>query len=71
MRTVALDLGVQKTAYCEVSGGHVIKRATVSDVESLRCLLGPEQAAARVGSKRAAKHGTCTICSSGGATMYF
>lgn len=48
MRNVALDLGVQKTAYCEVSGGQVIKRATVSDVESLRCLLGPEQAAARV-----------------------
>lgn len=48
MRKVALDLGGKKTTYSEVAGGEVIQRATVSAVESLRSLLGPEQPAATV-----------------------
>jgi transposase len=43
MRKIALDLGVRKTAYCEVRGGAVVQRATVTSVESLASLLGPEQ----------------------------
>jgi transposase len=43
MRKVALDLGARKTSYCEVQGGAVIERATVTSVETLWTLLGPEQ----------------------------
>jgi transposase len=43
-----LDLGTKKTTFCEVSGGAVVKRATVSEIESLRCLLGLDQQPARV-----------------------
>jgi transposase len=49
MRSVALDLGARKTSYCEVRDEEVVKRATVSAVESLQCLLGPDQPPARVG----------------------
>lgn len=48
MRKVALDLGGKKTMYCEVAAGVVVQRATVSEVASLRSLLGPEQPAATV-----------------------
>lgn len=48
MRKVALDLGGKKTTYCEVAEGAVVQRATVSEVTSLRSLLGPEQPAATV-----------------------
>ncbi|HMA95098.1 MAG TPA: IS110 family transposase [Polyangiaceae bacterium] len=48
MRIVALDLGTKKVCFCEVSKGEVIERATVSEVTSLKSLLGPEQAPARV-----------------------
>ncbi len=48
MRIVALDLGARKTTYCEVSKGQVIERATVSDVTSLKSLLGPDQPPAMV-----------------------
>jgi transposase len=48
MRTVALDLGSRKTAFCEVAGGLVLRRASVSTVESLRSLLGPEMPPSRV-----------------------
>jgi transposase len=48
MRTVALDLGSRKTAFCEVVEGHVSQRGTVSKVESLRSLLGPEMPPSRV-----------------------
>jgi len=48
MRKVALDLGAKKTTYCEVADGQVVQRATVTSVESLRTLLGPEQPAAVV-----------------------
>lgn len=48
MRKVALDLGVRKTAYCEVHDGAVIQRATVTSVDSLSSLLGPKQTAAVV-----------------------
>lgn len=48
MRTVALDLGNKNTSYCEVADGSVVQRGTVSSLESLRCLLGPEQPPARV-----------------------
>lgn len=43
MRRVALDLGKRQTTYCEVSGGEVVQRATVSQVQSLEPLLGPER----------------------------
>ena len=48
MRIVALDLGTKKTSYCALSQGEVVHRTTVSEIESLRPLLGPEQPAARV-----------------------
>lgn len=48
MRTVALDLGTKKVCLCEVSKGEVVERATVSEVTSLKSLLGPERAPARV-----------------------
>ena len=48
MRTVALDLGAKATAYCEVAEGEVVRRATVSQMDSLMSLLGPDQAPARV-----------------------
>jgi transposase len=48
MRKVALDLGVRKTAYCEVLDGTVIQRATVTSVNSLESLLGPQHPPAQV-----------------------
>lgn len=48
MRSVALDLGTKKIAYCEVSGGKVIERATVSSLWSLQSMLGPQAEPARV-----------------------
>jgi transposase len=48
MRIVALDLGAKKITYCEVSGGKVVHRTTVSQIESLRLELGPDRPAARV-----------------------
>ena len=48
MRNVALDLGAKKIAYCEVTGGKVIRRTTVSSLEALEPLLGTEAPAARV-----------------------
>jgi transposase len=43
VRKVALDLGKNKTTYCEVAGGEVVRRATVSEVSSLETLLGPKE----------------------------
>jgi transposase len=43
-----LDLGARKTTYCEVLDGQVVRRATVSELETLRAWLGPEQPAAQV-----------------------
>jgi transposase len=43
-----LDLGKNVTNFCEVADGAVVQRGTVSSVESLRCVLGPEQPPARV-----------------------
>lgn len=48
MRMVALDLGARKTTYCELSQGQVVHRATVSELETLHPLLGPDQPAAKV-----------------------
>lgn len=48
MRSVALDLGVKKIAYCEVSQEKVIDRATVSSLASLEPVLGTQAPAARV-----------------------
>ena len=48
MRSVALDLGVKKIAYCEVSKGEVIARRTTSSLFSLEQLLGPTAPPARV-----------------------
>jgi len=46
MRSVALDLGVRETSYCEVSRGLVVGRRTVGELRELEDVLGP-------GSKRA------------------
>jgi len=48
MRSVALDLGVKKIAYCEVSAGEVIDRRMVSSLSSLEPTLGPGAKPARV-----------------------
>ena len=48
MRSVALDLAVRKIAYCEVRKGQVLRRRTVSSLESLRDLLGPDREPSRV-----------------------
>jgi transposase len=48
MRKVALDLGAKKTTYCEIADGRVVQRTTVTHVESLEPLLGPEQPPATV-----------------------
>lgn len=48
MRKIALDLGHRKIAYCEVAEGNIVQRRTVSAVEQLHDLLGPEQPAAVV-----------------------
>jgi len=42
MRIVALDLGAKKIAYCEISDGKVIDRATVRSLEELETRLGPQ-----------------------------
>jgi transposase len=48
MRSVALDLGAKKIAYCEVRDGNVIDRATVDRLMSLEAMLGPRAVPARV-----------------------
>lgn len=48
MRTVALDLGSRKTAFCEVAEGRVLQRGSVTTVESLKSLLGPEMPPSKV-----------------------
>ncbi len=46
MRSVALDLGVRETSFCEVSQGVVVARRTVRDLDRLSDTLG-------LGTKRA------------------
>ena len=48
MRSVALDLGTRKIAYCEVSGAEVVERVTVDSIAALERWLGPEREPARV-----------------------
>jgi transposase len=48
MRSVALDLGVRETAFCEVQHGLVIARRTVTELAGLEDLLGPRTKRARV-----------------------
>jgi len=48
MRSVALDLGVKQTSFCEVSRGLVIGRRTVVELQSLEDVLGPGSKRARV-----------------------
>ena len=48
MRSVALDLGRKKIAYCEVSAGKVVARSMVTGWPSLEPMLGPSAAPARV-----------------------
>ncbi len=48
MRKVALDLGAKKITYCEIESGHVVRRGTVSEIASLRAVLGPDQPPATV-----------------------
>lgn len=64
MRSVALDLGAKKIAYCEVSNGEVIDRATVSSLRALESMLGREAPPARVAIEACREawfiHGTLT-----------
>jgi transposase len=48
MRSVALDLGTKKIAYCEVREGKVIDRTTVGSLWSLEPMLGSQAEPARV-----------------------
>lgn len=48
MRSVALDLGAKKIAFCEVAGGDVVARRTVRQLSTLSDVLGPTKAPARV-----------------------
>jgi transposase len=48
MRSVALDLGSKVIAYCEIAGGQVVQRGTVSSLELLEPVLGPQSLPARV-----------------------
>lgn len=48
MRSVALDLGAKKIAYCEVVDGHVVARRTVRELSTLSDVLGPAKPQARV-----------------------
>jgi transposase len=48
MRSVALDLGSKKIAFCEVSNGKVVGRAMVPRLEALMDFLGPHTAPATV-----------------------
>ena len=48
MRSVGLDLGARHIAYCEVSDGVVMRRASVRRFEELEPMLGPESPAAQV-----------------------
>jgi transposase len=48
MRTVALDLGAKKIAYCEVNEQKVVHRQTVKHIKYLRDALGPNTTKARV-----------------------
>jgi transposase len=48
MRTVALDLGNKVIAYCEVAGGEVVQRTSVSTLTALEPLLGPQSQPARI-----------------------
>lgn len=43
VRKVALDLGKKKTTYCEVADGQVVRRQTVTEIDSLKFFLGPDQ----------------------------
>lgn len=48
MRNVALDLGVRKVCFCEVSKGKVIARRTVRSIAELEDVLGPDTESAQV-----------------------
>ena len=48
VRSVGLDLGSRKIAFCEVKNGKVIRRATVESLKQLEGLLGPGSGVARV-----------------------
>jgi transposase len=48
MRSVGLDLGAKKISFCEVDGGRVVTRRTVSSLAELEDVLGPKTPPARV-----------------------
>jgi transposase len=48
MRSVGLDLGARHIAYCEVSDGRVVRRASVRRLCDLEPMLGPKSPAAQV-----------------------
>jgi transposase len=48
MRSVALDLGVKETSFCEVFRGLVVARRTVGELKNLEDVLGPGSKRARV-----------------------
>jgi transposase len=48
MRSVGLDLGARHIAYCEVSKGVVVRRASVRRLSELEPMLGPKSPTAQV-----------------------
>jgi transposase len=48
VRSVGLDLGSRKIAYCEVAGEQVVERGMVTGLEGLQRWLGPTTEPARV-----------------------
>ena len=48
MRSVALDLGVKDTSFCEVFRGLVVAKTYVGELKSLEDVLGPRSKRARV-----------------------
>jgi transposase len=48
MRSVGLDLGTQKSSFCVIEGGRVVQRGTVTRVDELAAIVGPNTEPARV-----------------------
>jgi hypothetical protein len=68
MRSVALDLGVRETSFCEVLHGLVVGRRTVGELKELEDALGPGTRRATVAIEASREHGTSTTFSVDGDT---
>lgn len=56
MRTIALDLGAKSVSWCEVRGGEVVRRGTVSSAEDLWRAIAPPPARVAFEACREAWH---------------